>query len=224
VGVTWDDVSSRVLALLRYGRDEEAWAAVDEAASGLETRWPAPTAGFREVGRELYWTHRALPEYVRLQREQIRRLDAEPGPEKDVAVRLTGALYDLASFTWPGWGHSVSAEDVAIGAEAGDRALRLREDPAYSDMEFTVTPGMAHWVVGAHALAARDFERARTELALSGDETLARGYLGLVALAEAGDRSELDAVLEELAANEDEDSAFYRDQLVAASGALVGTA
>jgi hypothetical protein len=222
--MTWDDVSGRVVALLRDGRDEEAWAAVNEAASGLETRWPAPTAGFREVGRELYWTHRALPEYVRLQREQIRRLEAEPGPERAVAVRLVGALYDLASFTWPGWGHDVRPEDVETGADAADRALRLRENSAYSDLEFTVTPGMAHWVVGAHALAARDFARARAELALSGDETLARGYLGLVDLAEAGDRSELDAVLGELAAKDDEDSAFYRDQLVAASGALVGTA
>jgi hypothetical protein len=222
--MTWDDVAGRVVALLRDGRDEEAWAEVDEAAKALETRWPAPTAGFREVGRELYWTHRALPEYVRLQREQIRRLDAEPGPEQDVVVRLVGALYDLASFTWPGWGHDVLGEDVEIGVEAADRALSLRDDPAYADLEFTVTPGMAHWVVGAHALAARDFERARAELARSGDETLARGYLGLVDLAEAGDRSELDAVLDELAAKDDEDSAFYRDQLVAASGVLVGTA
>jgi len=223
LGMTWDEVSGRVAALLQDGRDEEAWAAVDGAAGELETRWPAPTAGFREVGRELYWTHRALPEYVRLQREQIRRLEAEPGPERDVVVRLVGALYDLASFTWPGWGHDVRAEHVELGAEAADRALRLREDPAYAELPFTVTPGMAHWVVGAHALATRDFERARMELALSGDETLSRGYLGLVDLAEAGDRSELDAVLEELAAKDDEDSAFYRDQLVAASGALVGT-
>jgi hypothetical protein len=222
--MTWDDVAGRALDLLRNGQDEEAWAAIDEAAGRLETRWPPPAAGFREVGRELYWTHRALPEYVRLQREQIRRLEAEPGPERTVVVRLVGALYDLASFTWPGWGHDVRAADVEIGADAADRSLRLREDPAYTDLRFTVTPGMAHWVVGAHALAAGNFERARAELALSGDETLARGYLGLVDLAEAGDSSALDDVLAELAARDDEDSAFYRDQLVAASGALGRTA
>jgi hypothetical protein len=221
--MSWEDIGGRVLKLLRDGRDDEAWAAIDEAAGGLETRWPAPAAGFREVGRELYWTHRALPEYVRLQREQIRRLEAEPGPEQNVVVRLVGSLYDLASFTWPGWGHDVRAEDVALGADAADRSLRLREDSAYADLEFTITPGMAHWVVGAHALAAGDFDRARAELALSGDETLARGYLGLVDLAEAGDGSALDAVLGELSARDDEDSAFYRDQLVAASGALVRT-
>jgi hypothetical protein len=224
LGMTWDDVTQSVVALLRDGRDEDAWAAIDQAAGRLETRWPAPTAGFREVGRELYWTHRALPEYVRVQREQIRRLEAEPGPERAIVVRLVGALYDLASFTWPGWGNDVRAEDVETGAEAADRALRLREDSAYSDLEFTVTPGMAHWVVGAHALVAGNFERARKELALSGDETLARGYLGLVDLAEAGDRGELDAVLGELAAKDDEDSAFYRDQLVAASDVLGRTA
>lgn len=218
--MTWNDVTSRVLDLLRNGRDEEAWAAIDKAAGGLETRWPPPSAGFREVGRELYWTHRALPEYVRLQREQIRRLEAEPGPEGTVVVRLVGALYDLASFTWPGWGNDVRAEDVEIGADAANRSLRMREDSAYADLQFTITPGMAHWVVGAHALAAGNFQRARAQLALSGDETLARGYLGLVDLAEAGDGSALDAVLGELAARDDEDSAFYHDQLVAASGAL----
>jgi hypothetical protein len=218
--MTWDDVANRVLDLLREGRDEEAWAAVDEASGGLETRWPPPTAGFREVGRELHWTHRALPEYVRLQREQIRRLEAEPGPERTIVVRLVGALYDLASFTWPGWGNDVRAEDVELGAGAAARALRLREDPEYADLQFKVTPGMAHWVVGAHALAAGNFEKARAQLRLSGDETLARGYLGLVDLAEADDGSALDTVLGELAARDDEDSAFDHDQLVAASGAL----
>ena len=222
--MTWDDVAGRVLDLLRDGNDDEAWVAIDEAAGGLETRWPPPSAGFREVGRELYWTHRALPEYVRLQGEQIRRLEAEPGQERDVVVRLVGALYDLASFTWPGWGNDVRVEDVEVGSDAADRCLRLREDSAYADLEFTVTPGMAHWVVGAHALAADNFKRAREQLALSGDETLARGYLGLVDLAEAGDTSALDAVLGELAAKDDEDSAFYHDQLVAASGALGRTA
>jgi hypothetical protein len=218
--MTWNDVTSRVLDLLRDGRDDEAWAAIDGAAGGLETRWPPPSAGFREVGRELYWTHRALPEYVRLQLKQIRRLEAEPGPERTVVVRLVGALYDLASFTWPGWGNDVRAEDVEIGSDAADRSLHLREDSAYADLQFTITQGMAHWIVGAHALAAGNFERARAHLALSGDETLARGYLGLVDLAEAGDGSALDAVLGELAARDDEDSAFYHDQLVAASGAL----
>jgi hypothetical protein len=218
--MTWNDVAGRALELLRNGRDEEAWAAIDEAAGGLETRWPAPAAGFREVGRELYWTHQAVPEFVRLQREQIRRLEAEPGPESAVVVRLVGVLYDLASFTWPGWGKDVRPEDVEVGAEAADRCLRLREDPAYADLQFTVTPGMAHWVVGAHALAAGNFGKARAQLALSGDETLARGYLGLVNLVEAGDGRELEAVLGDLAAKDDEDSAFYHDQLVAAAGVL----
>jgi hypothetical protein len=222
--MTWNDVAGRVLDLLREGRDEEAWATIDEAAGELETRWPPPAAGFREVGRELYWKHGALPEYVRLHREQIRRLETERGGERMVVVRLVGALYDLASFTWPGWGKDVRPEDVELGAEAADRCLRLREDSAYADLQFSVTPGMAHWVVGAHALAAGNFQKARTQLALSGDETLARGYLGLVDLAEAGDGRALEGVLGELAAREDEDSAFYHDQLVAASAVLGRTA
>jgi hypothetical protein len=79
---------------------------------------------------------------------------------------------------------------------------------------------MAHWVVGAHALAAGDLTKARAELAISGDERLTRGYLGVVDLVERGDRSSLDAVLEELGSAGDEDSVFYREQLVTAAEVL----
>ena len=51
---------------------------------------------------------------------------------------------------------------------------------------------MAHWVVGAHALAADELATARAELARSGDDRLSRGYLGVVDLMERGDRSQLD--------------------------------
>jgi hypothetical protein len=209
--VTWEEIATGALALLREGRDGDAWAAIDEAAPALETRWPPPAAGFREVGRELYWTHRAVPEYVRLQREQIRRIEAEPDPD---LPRLTGALYDLASFTWPGWGLEVPSDDARLGAEAADRCLLLRTSV---DGEFTITEGMAHWVAGAHALAAGRLHTARAELAQSGDETLSRGYLGVVDLVERGDRAQLDGVLGELDDADDDDSRFYRDQLVKAA-------
>ena len=205
--VTWEEVAARVHRLLGDGHDEEAWAAIDEAAEQLEARWPPPAAGFREVGRELYWTHRTVPEYVRLQQEQIRRLEAEPDPD---LPRLTGALYDLASFTWPGWGLDVAPDDARLGAGAADRCLLLRTSV---DGEFTITEGMAHWVAGAQALADGRLHTARAELAQSGDETLSRGYLGVLDLVERGDRSQLDAVLGELGDADDEDSRFYREQL-----------
>jgi hypothetical protein len=209
--MSWDEVGFRVHELLREGRDDEAWAAIDEAALTLETRWPPPASGFREAGRELYWTHRAVPEYVRLQQEQIRRIEAEADPD---LPRLTGALYDLASFAWPGWGLEVSPDDARLGAEAADRCLLLR---TCVEGEFTISEGMAHWVAGAHALADGRLHTARAELAQSGDETLSRGYLGVVDLVERGDRSQLDGVLGELDGAGDEDSRFYRDQLVKAA-------
>ena len=209
--MTWEEVGSRVHELLREGRDDEAWAAIDEAAETLEARWPPPASGFREAGRELYWTHRAVPEYARLQQEQIRRIEAQADPD---LPRLTGALYDLASFTWPGWGLEVSPDDARAGAEAADRCLLLRTSV---EGEFTISEGMAHWVAGAHALADGRLHTARAELALSGDETLSRGYLGVVDLVERGDRSVLNAVLDELGSAEDADSAFYREQLETAA-------
>jgi hypothetical protein len=76
---------------------------------------------------------------------------------------------------------------------------------------------MAHWVLGAHALAAGRLNIARTELAQSGDDKLSRGYLGVVDLVERGDRSQLDGVLAELGETDDDDSRFYREQLVTAA-------
>ena len=209
--MTWDKVGARVHGLLQEGRDDEAWAAIDDAAETLETRWPPPTSGFSEAGRELYWTHRAVREYVRLQQEQIRRIEAEPDPD---LPRLTGVLYDLASFTWPGWGLDVSPDDARLGAEAAERCLLLRTSV---DGEFTITEGMAHWVAGAHALAGGRLHTARAELAQSGDDKLSRGYLGVVDLVERGDRSQLDGVLDELEDADDEDARFYREQLVKAA-------
>jgi len=205
--VTWEAVGARVHELLGEGRDEEAWTAIDEAAPELETRWPPPASGFREAGRELYWTHRDVPGFVRLEQEQIRRIEAEPDPD---LARLTGALYDLASFTWPGWGLEVSPGDAKLGVEAADRCLLLRTSV---DGEFTITEGMAHWIAGAHALADGRLHTARAELAQSGDDRLSRGYIGVVDLVERGDRSQLDGVLDELAQADDTDSRFYREQL-----------
>ena len=209
--MTWEEVGARVHALLRDRRDAEAWAAIDEAAQTLATRWPPPASGFREAGRELYWTHRAVPDYVRLQQEQIRQLEAEPEPD---LARLAGALYDLAAFTWPGWGLEVPPECARVGAEAAERCLLLRTS---ADGEFTISEGMAHWVLGAHALAEGRLKIARTELAQSGDDNLSRGYLGVVDLVERGDRSQLDGVLAELGETDDDDSRFYREQLVTAA-------
>jgi len=222
VSASAETVAARVLELLRAGDDERAWREIDTLAAqeGFTPAVPGPAAGFREIGRDLFWTHTAVSEYVRLQREQLRRYGDDPAYVRNV----TGVFYDLASFTWPGWGNEVRPEDEAAGREAARRCVALREDPANAEVEFGVTPAMAHWVAGAHALAAGDLEEARRafqrarerNLEAGEDDALDRGYLALVDVVERGDGDALDSVLAELGARDDEDAAFILDQLVTA--------
>jgi hypothetical protein len=226
-----DAVAVRALELLRAGDDSAAWREIDDfAASGEVTpAVPGPAAGFREIGRELFWTHKAIPEYVRLQQEQLRRYGDDPAYVRNV----TGVLYDLASFTWPGWGNEVRPEDRDAGRAAAERCVAMRENPAHADVEFGVTPAMAQWALGAHALAAGDahaarsaFERARQRNLDAGeDDSLDRGYLALADLMERPEDSaaaaRLESVLAELAERDDEDAAFIREQLVTARGIFV---
>ena len=103
---------------------------------------------------------------------------------------------------------------MRLGAEAADRCLLLRTSV---EGEFTISEGMARTGSRAPALSDGRLHTARAELAQSGDETLSRGYLGVVDLVERGDRSQLDGVLGELEDVDDDDSRFYRDQLVKAA-------
>jgi hypothetical protein len=231
VTATPDAVARRTLELARAGDDAAAWREIDDfAARGDVTpAVPGPAAGFREIGRELFWTHKALPEYVRLQQEQLRRYGDDPAYVRNV----TGVLYDLASFTWPGWGDAVRPQDQDAGRRAAERCVALREDPAHADVEFGVTPAMAHWVVGAHALAAGDvagarsaFERARERNVEDGaDDAIDRGYLALADLVERPEdtaaSARLEWVLAELGERDDEDAGFIREQLVTARGIFV---
>ena len=231
VTATPDVVAVRALELLRAGDDAAAWREIDDFAAREDVTPAVPglAAGFREVGRALFWTHKALPEYVRLQQEQLRRYGDDPAHVRMV----TGVLYDLASFTWPGWGNEVRPEDQDAGRSAAERCVALREDPAHAEIEFGVTPAMAHWVVGAHALAAGDvaearraFERARERNLEAGeDDALDRGYLALLDLVDrpddAGAASRLESVLAELAERDDEDAGFIHEQLVTARALFV---
>ena len=224
----WEETAQRALELLRAGDDEAAWTLIDDAARDRNVAVPGPSAGFREVGRILYWTHGALPEYVRLQQEQMRRYDGKPS----YVGRLTGVLYDLATFTWPGWGHEVREEERSVGREAATACVALREDPELSAVEFTITPAMAHWVAGAHALADGDFDRARSSFSRARernveageDDVLDRGYLRLADVLERpGDsqgEAELQGVLDELERCGGDEADFIRSQLETARRVL----
>lgn len=193
---------------------------------------------FRGVANQLYWQHKALAEYLQVSLEVIRRLEtalaAASDPElPEALVRpLGGECYNLASFAWTGWdepGITVDPQSLAAGAAAARRCLALRTDPAHGHVAFGYTTSMAHWVVGAHALSAGDYATAHEQFARSHALDLAAGEHGLLnagyaALAtlflhpaNSDAIQAFDAILDQLAARtDDEDAAFYRDQLLTA--------
>lgn len=190
---------------------------------------------FRGVAHRLYWQHNALPEYVRVSTEVIRRLEAalaaseEPAPPEALVRPLGGECYNLAAFAWSGWGRpgvTVDPESLAAGAAAAQKCLAICIDPAHGHVQFGYTPSTAHWVVGAYALAAGDYAAAREQFAQShaldlaaGEHGLFRaGYAALAALllhpADPDATQAFNAILDQLAAHTDKISRRYHERLL----------
>jgi hypothetical protein len=240
----WEPLAGRVLALLRAGDHAGAYDALEREAPAVTAGDPAADrfTGFRKVSGLLYWTHRALPEYVALCLEHIRRVEAAlagaAGEERAALVKtLGGTYYNVASFTWPGWDEKDVAPgpaEVQIGREAALRCLEIRIDPANADVAFGYTVSMARWVAGAHhlphnpELARQQFALARAlDLETGQDDTLNAGYLALVDLmegrAEAAEEAwdSVMSILEDRAPA-DEDAVFCRNQLLTARRFYLG--
>jgi hypothetical protein len=89
---------------------------------------------------------------------------SEAGKRKDKTLEelLRGLAktiaYNLGSYTWPGWdepGIKIQPEDLVLGFQAAKLNLRLGEDLARGAEPMS----RAHWLVGAHALAAGNMQR-----------------------------------------------------------------
>jgi hypothetical protein len=235
----WNEPAGEVLALLKEGKPASAWVLIQHYAETLPTTGPIP--GFNETALALYWQHRDLSAHVQVAEERLRRireaLDTSANGERAALVRAEGGTnYNLASFTWPGWGEEdviPSESDKTAGRRAATRCLDIRTDPANADYAFGYDHAMAHWIVGAWALSEGDFPRARKHfetaredcLAKKEDEALYTGYLALVDVLEhPGDpaaESHFTTVLTTFEERkEDEDAAFFLEQLINARKAL----
>jgi hypothetical protein len=235
----WNDAAGAVLTLLKANKTEAAWALIQECAETLPTTGPVP--GFNETALALYWQHRDLDAHVQVAEERLRRLrealDMGANGERGALVRAEGGTnYNLASFAWPGWGEDdVTPSDAAkvAGRRAATRCLDIRTDPANADYVFGYDKAMAHWVVGAWALSDGDYNRARKHfdsaredcLLKNEDDALYVGYLALVDVLEhPGDPAAESHFTSALTTFEDrkddEDAAFFRDQLINARTAL----
>ena len=142
-------------------------------------------------------------------------------PEQAVEIRrfARGVAFNIASFTWPGWGDSpdpISEARQELGLLAAERAVQL----ALNIDEMTPN---ALWILGAHQLNARDydeaiksFERAKGLARNDFYRAMHSAWQQLThAVAEGGDSSirELDAAIAELRKFDDENAEFFADQL-----------
>lgn len=127
--------------------------------------------------RDLYWKKKNLPSVVAVACAGIAgglraSLDhTGESIEPELLGIAKGMAYDLGSFTWPGWdepGIAIGPTDLALGREAANLNLRLAVELLRGDLAIS----RAHWLVGAHQLAAGECGNARVSFAQA--EPLAR--------------------------------------------------
>src|SRR5688500_10487115 len=112
---------------------------------------------------DIYWKQKDLAVTVALLLEGIAKGQAAAAVNPADATQILGTVkamaFNLASFTWPGWdeaGITITPQQMALGRDAADLNYQLA-------LELNRPPdkvAAAHWLVGAHALAAGEFDRA----------------------------------------------------------------
>ncbi len=117
---------------------------------------------YDQLLRDAYWKHKNLPLATTLATAGIHfclthahhaHLTPDPSLATSLKSSAKALAYNLASFTWPGWdepGISPTPADIALGHEAAKLNLRLA-------LELQKPPDKirnAHWLLGAHLLAA----------------------------------------------------------------------
>lgn len=155
--------------------------------------------------------------------DAITRLEASNSPRLDDTVRFgRGVAFNIASFTWPGWGDQpepISPERQKLGRQAADLCLMLAERLG------EVTPNSL-WIVGAHQLNAREFDSAyktfeRAKQAARNDffrdmHTAWQRLTRLVETQNEENAREFTRSVEKLRTQDEENADFYADQLITA--------
>lgn len=204
--------------MIREGevRTRDRFAAIERIGSGSDALGNAKR--FVEVMRHFYWKAKDLPAAVAFGQAgaHFGLFHAARIEESDAAVATQlrgvakGLLYDLASFTWPGWeeaGIPITPADLAVGLDAAKANLRLAGELNKADLPLS----RAHWMLAGHQLCAKGFDAARASYEQAGrhdaaagakaDELLCAGFARLVKLLQSGDAdddAELQRIQEQL--------------------------
>ena len=162
--------------------------------------------GVRDMGRYTYLAKLLLQQALHLAASDPSQADAY----RRVAIPMA---YNLAANTWVGWGEGVG--------EVQESHRRLGLEAAHLNIALAREAGLGperrrngHWILGAHLIAAGDFDGAAREFAASRDlaaeagldqaARMAQGWIHVAAiLAGKADAPKLDAIKRALAGDED---------------------
>ena len=206
-----------------------------DIATLAEVDLAAQPKAYTEAMRHAYWEDKDLSAAMAIAWAGISRLLAlahKSAPEQAYELRSQAKAlsYDLASFTWAGWdepGIVITPPEARAGCAAARANLTMAKELEKGELP----RARAHWLLGAHELAAgrpddarTNFEMAVTLAKAAGSEgaseaKLARAFVVLTDLAaSAATEAELEAALKELQA--DPDGAALVDQVKTARVAL----
>lgn len=206
-----------------------------DIAALAEVDLAAEPKAYSEAMRHAYWEDKDLSAAMAIAWAGISRFLAtahRAGPAEAFELRSQAKAlsYDLASFTWAGWdepGIVITPPEARAGCAAARANLALA-----TELETGELPrSRAHWILGAHELAAgrpddarEDFQAAVALAEAAGDvgtseARLARAFVALADLAAGtGSDGDLEAALADLRA--DPDGAALVEQVKTARSAL----
>jgi len=212
-------------------REQDSYALV-EMLEKQEPRLAA--AAYAQLQLNFYWQQKDLAAVIAISRAGIQHaLGAAaraPNPADAAALRgqAKALAYNLASFTWPGWGEegvAISQSAMRIGYDAARLNLRLAAELKRSEDALA----RAWWTFGAHELSAglygparEAFVQGHAHAVKSPDKALVlllEGYTAMVdALVkpEPAARVAFDKVITALQADKEGDGRDYASQLTEA--------
>lgn len=156
---------SRAKAVVLEGREHGAFAAV--AALAVVKDLAQAAEAYSQSMKSAYWEEKDLPLAVAIAYAGVGRLlGAADVSSDEEAYELRSAakalMYDLASFSWPGWdepGIEIAPSDAAAGLAAAKSNLALAVQLEKGDL----ATSRAHWMLGGHLLTCGDVSAARQE-------------------------------------------------------------
>jgi hypothetical protein len=178
-------------------QQHDALAAIDQIARQDDGVAAAKT--FVEVMRHFYWKEKQLTASIVFAQAgahyalfQAARIEpTEPAMASQLRGIAKGLMYDIASFTWPGWdepGIAITATELLIGLGAAKANLRLARELNKGDLPLS----RAYWMLAGHHLCGRDYHAAEDHYELAArhaatagaksEELLAAGFVRLAGL------------------------------------------